>query len=342
MIRKTTKGCGKVWLAMCLAAALLGDAGCGPVSLTLGPGPSELPLRDAVVEDPGWLVSDRVAIIDVSGMIHNSGKPGLMGSGENPLSAFHEKLERARHDGRVKAVILRLNTPGGTVTASDAMYREVLRFRAASKKPVVALMMDVAASGGYYLACGSDTIVAYPTTITGSIGVIFQTVSLKTMLDRWGVSAEAITSGPNKDVASPLSTLTPEHRKILRGLVDDFYGRFTAIVRQSRPKIPAEQFATVTDGRVFTGAEARKLGLVDEVGDLYDAWADANRLAGIKQSKLILYYRDTDYHGSAYASSGVGGGPHTTNFNLAQINLDPVGVGDARMAFLYLWRPELP
>src|SRR5690606_11863515 len=190
---------------------------------------------------------DRVALIDVSGMIINASPRGLLYQGENPVSLLHEQLQEARCDSRVKSVVLRINSPGGTVTASDAMYRQIKRFREETGKPVVALMMDVAASGGYYVACASDEIVAYPTTITGSIGVILQTISVKPALDRIGIHAEALTTGPNKDAASPLSTLTDVHRAVLIAMVDDFFQRFVATVRENRPNIPQDQFATVTD-----------------------------------------------------------------------------------------------
>ena len=321
--------------------------GCGPITFTIGGSPATKPLSMSIVQTEGGWLGPRVAIIDVSGMLSNGPKRGLLSTSENPTSLLHEKLERARTDPRVKAVLLRLNTPGGTVTASDAMYRQLIRFKERSGKPVVAIMMDVAASGGYYLACAADRIVAYPSTVTGSIGVIIQTISFKPAMDRLGIDAEAIVSGPNKDAGSPFSKLTEEHRQVLRSMLDDFYIRFVTLVRRSRSGIPAGRFDEVTDGRVYSGDAALKVGLVDEVGDLHDAFALAKGLAGVKRAELVMYHRPNNTARTPYAAaSGVAGspganglpGPGGVQINLAQINLaeNPVGRG---VGFYYLWQP---
>lgn len=324
-------------LKLAVCGSLAGVVGCGPVTLVIGGSADDKALTATVVtSDDGWR-SDRVALIDVSGMLHNTPKRRLLAIGENPASLLDEKLKKAARDTRVKAILLRLNTPGGTVTASDVMYRQLVRFRRETGKPIVALMMDVAASGGYYLACAADTIVAHPTTVTGSIGVILQTISLKPALGRIGIHAEAITSGPNKDVGSPLGNLTDGHRQILRDLVDDFYQRFVTLVRQSRPQIPERVFDEVVDGRVYSGEAAQAVGLVDEVGDLFDALAQAKQLARIKQAELVIYHRPANPVRSPHATvpNTLGG----TQINLAQINLGHPLAG-ASVKFLYLWQPE--
>ena len=317
--------------------------GCGPMTFVVGAAPGDQKLTTTVVERDDRWAGDRVAIIDVSGLIVNANKARLLGPGENPVSLLHEKLEMARQDRRVKAVILRLNTPGGTVTASDAMHRQVRRFRQRSGKPVVALMMDVAASGGYYLACAADESVAYPTTVTGSVGVIMQTFSLKSAMTKIGITSDAITSGPNKDAGSPFSVLTPEKRAILQGLVDDFYRRFVEVVRDARPNIPPEQFDRLTDGRVFSGEQAVKVGLVDRVGDLQLAFARARALAGIDSADLVIHHRRLDYVGSPYAYAPTPGAPGLggTQINIAQINLNHA-VAEAPVGFFYLWQGDGP
>ncbi len=317
--------------------------GCGPMTFVVGVAPGDQRLATTVIESDGGWFNDRIAIVDVSGMIYNADKPGLIQQGENPVSLLHEQLELARHDQKVKAVILRLNTPGGTVTASDAMYRMIKRFRAETGKPVLAMMMDVTASGGYYVACAADQIMAYPTTVTGSIGVIVQTISFKPAMTRLGIEAEAITSGPNKDAGSPLSTLTEEHRNVLEEMVDDFYSRFLGVVRESRPRIKKEDFTMVTDGRVVTGRHAGKLGLVDRVGDIQEAYAWARQLAGVQKADLVAYHRPIEYVGSPYAATPVGGAMsgsgvagRGTQINLAQFNF-PACQGGSSTMFYYLW-----
>jgi protease-4 len=339
--RTVTAATQTLWLYACLAIT-----GCGPMTFIVGGSPSQQQLQTTVVQPDGRWASDRVALIDVTGILLNVNKPQLLGAGENPVSLLYEKLREARRDPRVKAVILRLNTPGGTVTATDAMDRLLQRFQHETRKPIVALMMDVAASGGYYLASGADRIVAYPSTVTGSIGVIVQTLSFQPALSRLGIQAEAITSGPNKDVASPLSALTNEHRAVLRSLVDDFYDDFLQVVRERRPHIPPDHFAEVTDGRVMSGKDALSLGLVDQLGDLSDAFSLARQLAGIPSADLILYHRPLAYAGSPYATAaspvsvGDNGptppGSATTQINLAQFNLSSP-FAETGAEFYYLW-----
>ncbi len=319
------------WVAMAVAMAL---TGCGPMTFTIGGSPEDNALRVEVIEKAeGWR-NDRIAIIDVTGVIMNAHPRSLLSSGDNPVGLFREKLDAARADDRVRAVVLRLNTPGGTVTASDMMYRELQRFREQTGKPVVALMMDVAASGGYYLACGADQIVAYPTSVTGSIGVIFQTMSVKPALERWGIKPEAFVSGPNKNAGSPLSDMTDDQRVVMQSLVDDFYGRFVALVRERRPGIASSDLAMVTDGRVVSGETALRYGLVDHVGDLENAKRQALALAGMDRADVVIYRRPMTYVGSPYAAthievsavqigSGRGGGMG--------------GVAEMPAGFYYLW-----
>lgn len=323
---------------------VLATIGCGPIQFTIGTGPASQKLTNTTVHSDGG-TTDRVAMIDVSGMIINASQRGILSQADNPVSVLHEKLNEAAEDHHVKAVILRLNTPGGTVTATDAMYREVLRFKQETGKPVVTLMMDVAASGGYYLACSSDHVVAYPTTVTGSIGVILQTISFKPAMDRVGIAAEAFTSGPNKAAGSPLEDLTDGHRAILQDMVDDFYKRFRAVVRERRPNIPDDKFDMVTDGRVLTGDDALALGVVDQLGDLYDAFDAAKKKAGIESAELIRYHRPSEFVPSPYY-----GAPDTpaerrggTQVNLVQFNFNnnyPLGATSA--GFYYLWSPPTP
>jgi protease-4 len=327
------------WLLLVLS---VGIAGCGPVHFTVGVSPGDQKLTSTTVEPDGRWFSDRVALIDVSGLIINADKPHLIQPGENPVSELHEKLRTAAADPKVKAVILRMNTPGGGVTASDAMYRDVQRFRKETGKPVVALMMDVTASGGYYVACAADSIVTYPTSVVGSVGVIVQTLSVKPALSKIGIQAEALTSGKNKDAGSPLSTLTDDHRRVLQGLVDDYYARFVEVVRNARPGIPADRFAELTDGRVISGEQAAAVGMADEVGDITDAHALAMRLAGIDHADLILYHRQLDYVGSPYAAAPMGTNAPATQVNLLQLNLtDPLAGFDSPVGVYYLWQPEL-
>lgn len=289
-----------------------------------------------------------VAMIDVNGMIVD-GPTGLLGNGENPVARLAAGLERAAEDDQVRAVIVRVNSRGGTVTASDMMHAEVLRFREETGKPVVILLGEIAASGGYYLACAGDRIVAHPTTVTGSIGVITQTVYVADALDRWGVQLEALTSGPNKAMGSPFGQPRPEHLALLQELVDEFYARFRGIVRDRRPSISDADFDRLTDGRVVTGTVAHATGLVDAVGDAEDAYALARELADAPGAALVRYVRPGQRTGGVYsggraaatgagasspASSAAASGP--IEFNVLKLDVAD-GVLLPRTRFMYVW-----
>ncbi|MFK7790860.1 MAG: signal peptide peptidase SppA [Phycisphaeraceae bacterium] len=314
--------------------------GCGPTTFVVGISPGDQRMTATVVEPAESRTRDRVAVIDVTGMILNARIPGLLSEGENPVSVFHEQLRHAAKDEHTKAVILRLNTPGGAVAASDMMYRDLLEFKEVTGKPVVVVMMDVAASGGYYLACAGDHIIAYPSTVTASIGVIFQTISMQPALSSIGIQTEAITSGPNKDAGSPLSTLTDGHRAVYQEMVDTFYADFTGIVRTARPRISEADFKEVTDGRVVTGRRAHEVGLVDSLGDLDDGFTKAKELAGLKDASLIRYHRPLSYVGSPYASAGDRQPQSSTSqVNLLQVNMDGAFGEAASGSFYYVWLP---
>jgi len=233
-----------------LAAAAGTGAGCSRMRFVVDLIPAEDALTETVVmedESVGW-GADKIALIDVRGLIYDGERPGLLAPGENPLARFAEALKLAEQDKRVKAVVIRINSPGGTVTASEVFHREVMHFKKKTGKPVVVLMADVAASGGYYLACAGDEIIAHPTTITGSIGVIIQTVNFSEGMRKIGIKAEAITSGPNKAMGSPFEPMPEEHRKLLQGLVDEFYGGFKSVVVAARPGVKAADLEWITGG----------------------------------------------------------------------------------------------
>lgn len=324
-------------VVLALAALLL--PGCGRMRFVIDavPAVDKLTETEVLADAHATWGSDKIAMIDVSGMLMDAVGPHLLAPGENPIGRFVESLQRARDDGRVKAIIVRINSPGGTVTASDVMYRELQHFKAESGKPVVVLMGDVAASGGYYLSCAGDEIIAHPTTITGSIGVIIQTINFSEGMRRIGIRADAITSGPNKAMGSPFEPMPEEHRELLQGIVNEFYAQFVSIVTTNRPALDDEARESATDGRVVTGVRAKEIGLVDDVGDLHDAFEAAKRRANISAARLVKYHRPLEFVGSAYAEAPTT--PATgTQVNLMQVNLDSPLMG-AQTGFLYLWDP---
>jgi protease-4 len=322
-------------LACCAALA----AGCGDSGgILIRSVPVDQRLKETVVQTDGGWISAKVALIDVDGLMINRRTGGWFVAGENPVSLLVEKLDKAKGDGNVKAVVLRINSPGGTVQASEAMHEALKRFRKDSGKPVIACITDVGASGAYYLACGADEIICQPSSITGSIGVVVQTLSFAGTMKMLGISSDAITSGPLKVMGSPLKDLTQEERKVFQAMVDEFYDRFVAVVAEGRKPLSAEKARALADGRVYTGRQALKLGLVDKLGDLQPAIADAKKAADVEKVKVVMYHRPLGYRANVYSSLAA---PTPA----MQINLLNLQGGELmllrRPSFLYLWSTDL-
>jgi protease-4 len=319
-------------LLSCTIGCLFTLAGCGTPSLLITPVANTSELRETVVQPGSGWAGDKVAIIEVEGIISNSRSGGLLGDGENRLSLFTQQLAQAAADRRVKAVVLRINTPGGTVTASDTIYQLVRRFRQRTGKPVVASVQEIGASGGYYVALSADEIIVQPTSVVGSIGVIFNTFEFSGSLSKLGIRTDAITSGRYKDMGSPFKPLPPDERAIMQGMVDEYFALFTSLVRENRPKMSDEHFKLATDGRVLSGKQAVAIGLADTTGLLPDALNRARQLGNAKHARAIMYKRPHGYSGSIYASSPAGQpAAEGTTLRLPEA-MEPLPGG-----FYYLW-----
>ncbi|MFH0810319.1 MAG: signal peptide peptidase SppA [Pseudomonadota bacterium] len=223
-----------------------------------------------------YLPGDHVGVIEVSGVITDP-KPTL------------EKLVEFRKDPQVKAIVLRINSPGGEVGPSQEIYTEVRR--TVKEKQVVASLGGVAASGGYYIASACGNIVSNPGTITGSIGVILEFSNVEGLLRKIGVQANVIKSGAFKDVGSPVRPMTTAERALIQGMLDSVHQQFINAVAEGR-KIPAERVRAIADGRIMSGEQARQLGLVDSLGNLQDAIRVAGRLGGIKGEAEAVYAKE--------------------------------------------------
>lgn len=219
-------------------------------------------------------VGDRIAVIKVDGVIVDP-EPVI------------KKIEKAKEDGRIKALVLRVDSPGGSVGASQEIYRALERFKE-SKKPTVVSMGNVAASGGYYISVPADYIYANPGTITGSIGVIIQHIDYKELLNRIGVNTTAIKTGNFKDTLSPFRKLTEEEKLYLESTIEDTYQQFiSAILKYRSGKISEEKLKSIADGRIMTGLMAQKVGLVDGIGNIEDAIDMAKKFAHVKEAKVF-------------------------------------------------------
>ena len=312
-----------------IAAVVIGlsISGC-TFNFTLFPGQG--PLKETQVSGKG---AAKVLLIDVSGMISSQEKDGIVPA-PSLVARIKEQLTKAEQDDEVKAVVLRINTPGGTVTASDIIYHELKSFKAARKIPIVASIMDMGTSGGYYIAAAADAVLAHPSSVTGSIGVIMLTVNARGLLEKVGVEATAVTSGPRKDMGSPFRVMTSEERAIFQGLIDSFYQRFLSIVQEGRPQLQMERIKQLADGRIYTGDQAKAEGLVDDIGYLDDAVELAKKKAQITEARVVTYRRPGEYSNSVY-SKLMAPGPLA---GLADMDVMAFIRGGAPQ-FMYLWMP---
>lgn len=243
-----------------------------------------------VVNKPGNATSLRgsavVGVIEINGVLGGEATSLLTGSSADS-SRIMKAIRTAAKRPDIKAVVVRINSPGGTAVAAQEIGIELDKLRKTGK-PVITSMGDVCASGGYWIACSSDYIVANGTTLTGSIGAIMETTNLEGLYDKLGIKQEVFKSGEHKDIGSPGREITPQEREILQAVVSDSYTQFLNQVKQGRKgKIDPLELEDIADGRVFTGETAVELGLVDSLGNYYDAVKKAEEMAGITEDSRI-------------------------------------------------------
>ena len=301
-----------------------------PVSPVAGP------VRPVVVQQGNG--ASRVAIVDVDGLILNTPFVGPLSVGENPVALFREKLAAIESDPGAKAVVLRVNSHGGSVAACVAMRRDLERFKARTGKPVVACLLDTATGGACYLASVADQVVAGPATVTGGLGVILNLFNLQDLMAQFNVIPQPIKSGELVDIGSSARPLKAAEKELLQAMGDEFHKQLRGDIARSRPRMDNADGATF-DGRIFTGSQAQARGLVDRVGDLEEAIQIAAQLGcpGVSdRPTVVLYRRANDPANSVYAV--------TANVPLQGIGLLPSlpGLDRSKLpTFLSVWQPEL-
>jgi len=280
--------------------------GCITVKVSLFEEPE--PLKEQVVSG---FARDKILLMDVSGFImEGPRKPWFGLAGVVEPGRVKEELDKAATDRRI-------NSPGGTVSASDMIYHEIRSFKQEHHVPVVACLMGLAASGGYYVAQAADVIVAHPTGITGSIGVVVMKLNLKGLMDKVGVGSDVVKSGQWKDFWSPFRPATQEEKQMMQAIIDDFYQRFLEVVARGR-NLSLPEVKRLADGRIYTAQQAKDAGLVDRLGYLKDALELAKAQAGLKEARVVRYHRPGTYRPTVYSlAPGLPVGPQ----------------------FLYLWWP---
>jgi protease IV len=243
--------------------------------------------REILLQGEG---SNKILMIDIDGPIFNT--PVLvpnLGVLPGMTARVRQELELAYDDPNVHGILLRINSPGGTLTDSDVIYHSLVEFKKSKKIKIVAAMGDIAASGGLYVAMAADEIYAHPTTITGSIGVIMPHINYSGLFRKLGVESDPITSGPHKDLDDPYKPRSPEEKKLMQDIVDAQYKKFLEVVKTGRPQMSEQTLTSIADGRILSAQEAKDKGLIDKVGYLDDAYRRISELSGFPKNSLVRY-----------------------------------------------------
>jgi protease-4 len=318
----------KIRFLLTMTVVVAAVTGCSLPQFNLFPQAG--PLKEIVLEGTG---EEKVLVLSIDGTISDQPKEKLLRSRPGMVQEFVSHLKLAEKDPKIKAVLLKVNSPGGPVTASDILYHEISSFKERTGVKLVVSMMNVAASGGYYLSLPADWIMAHPTTVTGSVGVIFMRPGISGFMKKYGFDMNVSKSGESKDMGSPFKGSTKADEAIFQALTDQMADRFYSLVQKHR-KITPEQMQQVASARIFLAPEAKEIGLVDEIGYLKDAIAKSKSMAGLSaDAKVITFRRYESKDDNIYnpAMQGGGGGPNTVIPNLAQ------WAGMPEAGFYYMW-----
>ncbi len=320
------------YLIIILAVTALLVSGCAAPRIKLFPDATD-PLREFTLQGTE---KGKVLVIPVRGIISEAPRKGFPRARPSMVQEIVSQLRLAEKDEEVSAVFLKIDSPGGSTTASDLLYHEIMAFKKRTGAKVVVAMMDVAASGAYYVSLPADYILAHPTTVTGSIGVIFMQPKVTGLMGKIGLNMEVSKFGKNKDMGSPFRQTTEEEQRILQGLTDELGGRFVSLVGKHR-KLDQKALADISTARVYLAKEALQLGLVDKIGYLNDALSQAKKLAGLPEDTKVVVYRRTEYPDDNLYNTA------TTQCSGRGLSLIDLGLLDSitflRTGFYYLWPP---
>jgi len=306
--------------------------GCAAPRIRLFPD-ATVPLQEFTLQG---MEKGKVLVIPIRGIISDAPRKGFPRDWPSMVQEVVSQLRLAEKDEEVRAVLLKIDSPGGSSTASDYLYHEIMAFKKQTGAKVVVAMMDVAASGGYYVSLPADFILAHPTTLTGSIGVIFMQPKVTGLMGKIGLNMEVNKFGKNKDMGSPFRQTTEEEQRILQGLTNELGERFVSLVAKHR-EIDQTALADISTARVYLAREAMQLGLVDKIGYLSDALSQAKKLAGLPEDSKVVVYRRTEYpDDNLYYTS-------TTQYDGSRLALIDLGLPESmtslRTGFYYLWSP---
>ncbi len=280
---------------------------------------------------------EKVLIIPVSGIISDLPQRRIFTTYPGMVQEIVSQLRLAQKDPDIRAVLLKIDSPGGSVTASDLLYHEILSFKQKTGAKVVAVLMNIAASGGYYIALSADRIVAHPTTITGSVGVIFFRPRVKGLLDMLGVEVDVDTSGRHKDMGSPFRPPDKEEERIFKEITKTLGDNFVQLVKKRR-RLDDRAIEDISTARIYLAEGAKQVGLVDEIGYLDKAIQECKALAGISPDARVVVYRRLEFPDDNIYNTiqmrGQGPEPRLVDFGLSRF------MPDLTPGFYYLWTPQ--
>jgi protease-4 len=317
--------------SICLFCIIL--TGCTFIKIPLYP--SLQPLEETVLEGRG---ENKILIVDISGLISEAKQSKALGLRQTTslIDRVKEELQKAEGDSAIAGAIIRINSPGGSVSATDIIHHELVTYKREKKVRMVACLTGVATSGGYYIASAADEIIAHPTSITGGIGVIAMKFTIEELLSKVGIDQETIKSAEKKDLWSPFRPSTPEEKMIMQTIIDAFHQRFvTAVYEGRKPKLTREEVERLADGRIYTAKQASDAKLVDRIGYLDDALAAMKASLGLADARIVTYHRPGAYKGTIYS-----GMPEASQTEIDLFAIDKNHPGPlAGIRFMYLWRP---
>jgi protease-4 len=288
------------------------------------------PLKEFTLEGSG---KDKILLIPVNGLISDMPKKGLIHTSASLVEQIVSQINKAEKDKQIKAVLFKINSPGGTITASDLLYHEISSFKERTGTKITVSMMDVATSGAYYISLPADLIMAHPTTVTGSVGVIYLQPKVGGLMDKIGLGVDVKKYGKNKDMGSPFRDSSEEEQKLMQKAVNDFGERFIRLVQKHR-KPERQALSEISTARVFLAEEALKLGLVDKIGYLSDAVKESKMLAGISKDARVVVYRRNEFPEDNYYNTA---GLASEDLNISVINIELPESLSLKTGFYYLW-----
>lgn len=280
--------------------------------------------------------ADKILVININGTIHDSQtKKSFLGASETNISSrIAEELDKASKDSSIKAIILRIDSPGGSVTTCDILHNLISNHKKMYNQYIVAHMGSIAASGGYYLSVTADKIIAHPTTVTGSIGVVAFMINMEGLLQKIGIEDQTIKSGAAKTMGSPFKKMNKQERALFQKIIDSMYNRFITVILNGRPDLDKKNLLKIADGRVMIASDALNSGLIDEIGYWQNAVKAAEKGAGISNPTIMTYKRPGNYHPNAFTIKNANEG---LSLNLISIDSSEI-LNKYGISFMYLWK----